>query len=374
VSGPLQTGFQGVVNNQPAPAVAGDFFGANPRASVLGGAGQWVAPFPNGLTVGNFAWANQATGVVSQSYPGAGSALGFCGRNRNIAVIINFLAPATMQVQPGAPLTLHSEGDFWAEFAGGATPGQKVWANPTTGAPIAAATAPTIETATASAGATLTASIGSTSTGTSTLATVALTAVTGYVSVGDTLTDGTNSAVILSQVSGTTGGAGTYDLVAAPTPGAWVAASLTGSSHVLDATVVTGLISVGDAISGSGITTENIVNQISGTAGGIGLYTLSGAQQEHASEAMTDASTVLDVTAVSVGPLVVGDVISGSGVTSGTAITGQISGTVGGIGLYTISVQQEFASTAISGAAIATPWIVNSVAAAGELATISTWG
>lgn len=48
------------------------------------------------------------------------------------------------------------------------------------------------------------------------------------------------------------------------------------------------------------------------------------------------AGQLLTVTAVSVGTLVAGTTISGTGITAGTKITGQVSGTAGGIGVYTV--------------------------------------
>ena len=59
------------------------------------------------------------------------------------------------------------------------------------------------------------------------------------------------------------------------------------------------------------------------------------------------AGTTLTVTAVASGVLVVGQVISGSGVTGGTTITALGTGT-GGMGTYTVSATQTVASTAIT--------------------------
>jgi hypothetical protein len=379
-------GFQTRVNDQPAPGEAGDFYGVNPRAVVLAGPGQFSAPANalGGLIVGNFCWADTVSGHVSQSYV-PGWQIGMLHRENN-AIIVAFLADHQYFVNAGLPVTLFSEGDFWALFAGGATPGERVYADPGTGAPIAAAIGGDVSaSATASAGAALTASIGasgwnaSASAGVVTIATHA--GVTGIFSVGDTLV-GTGVAaqtVITAQLTGPAGGAGTYSATVAGVPGTAAFAlttdeSVGSNSNVLDATAVTGLISVGDSISGSGITTATVASQLSGTTGGIGQYVLNGAQQEHASESMTATSLVLDVTAIISGSLAAGDDISGSGVTSGTQITEQLSGAPGGIGTYQLSVAQEFASTTISVGAILTPWIVNSIAADGELATISTWG
>jgi hypothetical protein len=60
-------------------------------------------------------------------------------------------------------------------------------------------------------------------------------------------------------------------------------------------------------------------------------------------------ATTMTVTAVSSGSLVVGMTISGTGVTAGTTITAFLSGTLGGIGTYTVSASQTVASTTITG-------------------------
>jgi microcystin-dependent protein len=73
------------------------------------------------------------------------------------------------------------------------------------------------------------------------------------------------------------------------------------------------------------------------------------------------AGTILNVSAVSSGTLYVGQYISGASVTSGTQITGFTSGTLGGIGLYTVSVSSTVLSgTAMTGAAGATSTTTNS--------------
>ncbi len=372
----LFPGFQVTVNSQPAPGIAGDFYGANPRAVVLAGPGNLVAPV-GGLVVGQFAWADLTTEVVSQSFNPNGQ-LGFLRRS-DAAIIVTYLGISTFVLNAGFPVTLFSQGDFWGLFAGGASPGQIVYADPSTGALVAGgASAPLVTSFTASVGAAVTGVVGvSAATATSTLASAALTAVTGYVSPGDVLTDGTNSATVLNQASGTTGGAGTYNLVAAPTPGAWTGASLTGTSTNVDLTAVTGLVSVGDTITGAGYAAATITGQLMGVAGSTGLYSTNAGQHAHlTSQAFTVTSNVLDVTAVASGVVDAGDVLTATGFTAAT-VTGQLAGTPpGGVGTYSISGSpQHTASTATFGAAaIATPWKVKSKAGNGEVAKISTWG
>ena len=106
------TGFQTQVNLTPAPAVAGDFASANPRASVLAGPGGLVAGV-GGVTVGKFAWV-QPDGVTVESY-GTGTAVpnGFVHRDQQ-ALIQNYLQQSSMNIPVGFPVTLMRQGDFWA--------------------------------------------------------------------------------------------------------------------------------------------------------------------------------------------------------------------------------------------------------------------
>lgn len=59
------------------------------------------------------------------------------------------------------------------------------------------------------------------------------------------------------------------------------------------------------------------------------------------------AGTVLTVTAITSGELAANKTLSGAGVTTGTMITGQLSGTMGGTGTYSVSASQTVASGAI---------------------------
>lgn len=60
------------------------------------------------------------------------------------------------------------------------------------------------------------------------------------------------------------------------------------------------------------------------------------------------AATTLTITAVTTGVLYVGAVIVGTGVTVGTSIVSQLTGTAGGIGTYTVSASQTVGSTNIT--------------------------
>jgi hypothetical protein len=54
------------------------------------------------------------------------------------------------------------------------------------------------------------------------------------------------------------------------------------------------------------------------------------------------AGTVLNISAVAAGTLHVGDVISGGSITAGTTVLAQVSGTPGGVGVYTVDISQDY--------------------------------
>lgn len=196
-------GFQVLVNNQPAPGVQGDFYGANPRAVVLAGPSNLVAP-AGGLIVGNFAWADLTTQVVSQGYDANGQ-IGFLRRSDQ-AIITTYLGISTFVLNAGFMVTLFSQGDFWGFFAAGATPGQKVYAAPVDGSLVAGgAAAPTVSSFT-----------GAVTTGVLTVTggVTGLALGVGAVIVGAGVTAGNQ---ITSQLTGTPGGNGTYQLSVADT-------------------------------------------------------------------------------------------------------------------------------------------------------------
>jgi hypothetical protein len=125
--------FQTQVNLYPAPAQAGDFASADPRASVLAGPGAFTAGSA-GVTPGLFGWVTYgtpdtygiATGTVLNT--GSGVPTGFIHRSLGEAMITTYLAESGSVIQPGFPLTLFREGDFWAVTTTTATVGQKVFA------------------------------------------------------------------------------------------------------------------------------------------------------------------------------------------------------------------------------------------------------
>jgi type IV pilus assembly protein PilY1 len=182
---------------------------------------------------------------------------------------------------------------------------------------------------------------------------------TGYIS-SKNLTVTVGSALAVGQAvlgtsvtSGTTvksvgtcgSGGCTYTLNKSSNVGSAAApAALYTSSSTLYVSNGSG-ITTPQALTGPGVTAgTNITGQLTGTSGGPGNYSVDTAQSV-GSEQMSLPGTTLTVT--SGGGIVVGQTITGSGVTPGTTITGFGTGT-GGVGTYTVSQAQTVANTAMS--------------------------
>ena len=93
---------------------------------------------------------------------------------------------------------------------------------------------------------------------------------------------------------------------------------------------------------------------------------------------MTTFGTVLNVTAVT-GTLLPGMPITATGgIPAGASIAGFISGTYGGVGLYSLNIPgtayTASGTITITAQGIITKFTAKSVAAVGELVQISTWG
>lgn len=296
--------FQKVVNVNQAPGVLGDFASTNPFSSITTAQGGLVAP-AGGLVVGNFFWVGPL-GQTSQSFV-SGWQIAFLGRNEQ-ALITQFLGEFSLVVPQGFMVTGFDGGDFWAEFASGATAGAQVYADVTTGEPQMQTT----------------------------------NSVTGSVGFTGTASFATNVMTVVTQTAAS-------------------------------------LIEVGDVVTSAGVTAGTTVTAIlSGAPGAVGsTYSLSTAPGTIATQAATTASAVLNVTAVANGGLSVGDVISGTGVTAGTSIASILTGT-GGVGTYGLlipgGVPFHTASETITGPAntAATGWFVGPITLVGSgLAKIS---
>jgi len=306
----MATNFQAQVNVTQAPAVAGDFASANPRATTLTNPNGFVAA-TGGCIIGRFGWADDATNTYVAN-TGLGLPSGFVGRMSNIAYITAYLGASTMTIPAGMEVTIHDAGDFWVVNSGTGPvyPGLKAYANYTTGLATFAATG------TAPAGASVTAAIAA-----STFSVTASIADTGVMTV-----------------------------------------SAVGSGTVV----------VGATISGSGVTTgTKVTAQLSGTTGGVGTYAVS-VQQTTASTTVSGTYGTMTVTVVGSGALAVGYVLAGTNVTAGSYITALGTGT-GGTGTYIVSPTQTAASDTVTATAgVETKWYAASFAQAGELVKMTS--
>lgn len=311
------SGFQTQVYGQPAPAVAGDFASQNPYFTYDAGPGALVAGAA-GVIIGRFAWTTppvdpNGSNAIANSF-GAGPVAGFVHREQQglITAFLGTAGVAGMLIAPGYMVTLCIGGDFWVknDGAAAATKGMKAYAELTTGKAFFAAT-------------------GAPATGAS---------VTGSV------------AASTSSVTGSI------------------------ANNILTVTAVgSGTLRNGTTISGTGVATgTTVVSQISGTTGGVGTYYVSIPEQTVASTTISGTYGTMTVTAVGSGTLGVGQVLSGTGVDAGTTITGLITGT-GGTGTYAVSSNTVVGSTTITATSnVETKWIAMSNGLAGELVKISS--
>lgn len=137
-------------------------------------------------------------------------------------------------------------------------------------------------------------------------------------------------------------------------------ASVTASIALTTMTVTavgSGTVIPGEVITGGAVVAgTTVVKQLTGPGGGVGTYQVSVSQtQASATLTCTSALGILTVSAIASGVLAGGQVISGTGVTVGTVIQSQLSGTAGGDGAYIVNPSQTTASTTINaGAAVFT--------------------
>jgi hypothetical protein len=317
----MPRGVQAQVNGVPAPGVAGDFASANwNRYSVLSGPGGLVSG-PSGVYVGQFGWLSQQSldpdnaAQIVNSF-GSGQPDGFVSRPDSPAIITVYLADATMLIQPGSPVPLHSSGDFWVVNNGTtqALVGQKAYANLTNGqASFATSGTPP----------------GSLSLTTSTIAantTVAAISMTGSIA-GNVLT-----------VTGVT----------------------TGTLY--PGTILTGPAGVA---TGTQVIAQLTSTAAGGALGGTGTYALSIGEQTVPSGTVVGTYGILTVGGG--GPATSGGVLSGGTAAAGTTVWGQLTAST-----WVVSPSQTVASATLTEVTnIETKWIARSSGSAGELVKMS---
>jgi hypothetical protein len=379
--------FQSQVNQYPAPGVEGQRASTNPIASVDAGPGGLIAG-PLGVTVGKFAWVSADGITVTNSGQFPTQPDGFVGRYQQ-GLITGFLAEESMLIPPGFPVTLSNAGDWWAKNKGPSALARNnaLYVSYLDGSVVTAV--PAVGSVTATLGSTNTASLGATFTASAHAgdsSRIDVTAVTGLISIGDTLANVTGIAgsqtVVSQDAGGTVGGAGTYVLSGTNTASA---VSCTCFGKVVNVTVVSTYISIGDKISHANYPVgATITGQTSGTTGGVGVYTLSAAGTQYvasASAVLTYGYTVA-VTAVGAGSFGVGqpvvDATTAGNLTANSVVESQISGVAGSTGIYTLSLPATaYAAgdnlTTTAGIQLTT-FLAQSPAAVGELVKISTWG
>jgi hypothetical protein len=312
------SGFQTQAAYNPAPAVEGDFASTNPRTTVLAAAGALVCG-ALGAIVGRFAWlsysqldSDNAPAVVNNF--GSGPVAGFIHREQQ-GLIEVYLQEYSMLVPAGFPVTVFNEGDFWMKN-GGATPaqvGQKVYAN---------------------------------------------------------YADGTASAAATGSPNGATTSAGSIAAATSSFTGSIV-------GNVLNVSAVgAGTVYPGTTISGVNVVAgTKIVSQLSGTPGGIGTYSVSiPGQNVAAGTAISGTYGVFTAGGTIAGVFGIGDTLTGTGISATTTITQQLTGPAGGAGTYAVDVNTVVSSAALTAATnVETKWTVRSFAQPGELMKISSW-
>ncbi|MGH9640855.1 MAG: structural cement protein Gp24 [Terriglobales bacterium] len=318
------TGFQQFVNNIQPPGIPGDFADANIRSSVIANPGGFVAGV-SGANAGTFAWGDPATGLVD-SYYKLNSALGFVRREMN-ALITAFLGIATSKIVPGNIVTLMNQGSFWGLFAAGATFGQKVYVDPITGALTGAAT-----------GQGVTANSTAASLATTGVLTVGAT-LTGTLAVGQAVTNAAGTippgSYITSQLTGTAGSTGTYQL-----------ANVNGTAF---AVVGSGTVNFWGVQETSFYVAETVTAGTSFTA-------------SIAAPVAPSNNGIMTITAIGSGVPAPGQFLAGTGIGANVQILSQLTGTTGSTGTYL---------TNYSGTAITSETITGSQ---GQVGKISSWG
>jgi hypothetical protein len=199
---------------------------------------------------------------------------------------------------------------------------------------------------------------------------VGITVVPGYV--GSVTNSGTINVITTGTSPTTTSQYGI--LLMNPNTVTFTGTAATNSAS-LTASDVIGVISQGELVSGAtGFNTGTyIASQTSGTPGGNGVYVLNQSTTAAiTSEALsatgsnfvgTGSGNTLTVTSVT-GLIQPGNIVSGTGVPNGTTIVSQVSGTPGGVGVYTTNR----ATTAAGVTLFAYPQIAPFT---GDIATVS---
>lgn len=136
----------------------------------------------------------------------------------------------------------------------------------------------------------------------------------------------------------------------APAVAITASTSTISGSTLTVATVSSGSIVPNAVLTGSGVAAgTTVLSQLTGTTGAAGTYQVSISQTTSATTitATNAAQGIMTLSAVASGTVQVGQNVTGTGVTAGTTVTGMISGT-GTTGTYIVSASQTVSSESLS--------------------------
>lgn len=325
-------GWQTQVYDQPAAAVAGNRASSNPIASFSAGPGGLVAGV-GGVTVGRFAWVyppddpngGYQVALPTSLAPGGSPTVVPAGLVPNDVQAQNstFLSNAGMTILQGYQMYLVTQGDWWVVNDGTVVP------------------------------------------------------IPNYSKAYADLATGKVKFANPGTVFG--GASATASSVAANT----TAISMTGSiaDAILTVTAVgTGTLYPGTTLTGpTGVATgTRVISQITPllvgeTTGGVGRYLLSIGQQTVASGTVVGSYGILTI-GTATGTFVIGDILTGTGVVSGTQITANLTGTGGTGGTMVVSDATVVSSATITAStAVETKWVATSSGPNGAIVKISSW-
>jgi hypothetical protein len=274
--------FQTLVNTRPVPALVGDWASDGPRFFYPAGPGGLVAGSA-GVTIGRFAWISPTTidfeggPTICNSF-GTGPVSGFVHRNQQ-GLITTYLAEYGMVIPQGFMLALVTGADIWIKNEGTTecNPGYVAYANFSNGAAtFNAPGTPTQGTAGGSTSAIAAASsqtfVGSISGNILTVSTA-----TNPVVLGSILSGGSGMAAntqIISQLTGSAGGVGTY--VVSPSEQTVASATLTQSYGILTVNTSGSGFVVGAQVTGANVALPTYIWQLGSGTGGTGTYYVQG--------------------------------------------------------------------------------------------------
>lgn len=315
----MTNGFQTQVYNQPAAGVPGNRASFNLIQSYDAGPGGLVAG--SALFTGRFAWVTppldpNGTPSIANCF-GSGAPAGFVMNNQQ-GLNSTYLSWAGQQVGPGFQCALMISGDFWVQNDGAteALYGQKAYADVLTGKISFAAAGASAQSVTA-----------------------------------------TGSSIAASTLS--------------------VTGSI--ADNVLTVSAVgSGVVVAGATLSGTGVATgTKVLSQLSGTAGGVGTYRVNIPEQTVASTTISGTYGTMTVGTVTVGTAFsVGQAITNTtsgNVVAGTTITQLLTGTGGAGSTFAVDNNTVVSSQSISAiSAVETKFYARSTGLPGEIVKISS--